>query len=63
MRQNHDTHRDRLIVFGATRSQGKPDAPHPLLGAAGGNFQRVLSERTVRTDRAFVAKGNSTKPV
>jgi uncharacterized protein len=58
MRQKPDTHRDRLIVFGRYPVPGKTKTRLiPLLGAArAADFQRVLAERTVRTDRAFVAR-------
>ena len=58
MRQKQDTHRDRLIVFGRYPVPGQTKTRLiPLLGAArAADFQRVLAERTVRTDRAFVAR-------
>ena len=58
MRQKQNTHRDRLIVFGRYPVPGQTKTRLiPLLGAArAADFQRVLSERTVRTDRAFVAR-------
>ena len=58
MRQKHGTHPDRLVVFGRypVPRQTKTRLI-PLLGAArAADFQRVLTERTVRTDRAFVGR-------
>ena len=56
MGQKQATHRDRLIVFGRYPVPGQTKTRLiPLLGAArAADFQRVLAERTVRTDRAFV---------
>ena len=58
MRQKQDTHRDRLIVFGRYPVPGQTKTRLiPLLGAArAADFQRALTERTVRTDRAFVGR-------
>ena len=57
MRQNHGTHRDRLIIFGRYPVPGITKTRLiSLLGAArAADFQRALTERTVRTDRAFAA--------
>jgi rSAM/selenodomain-associated transferase 2/rSAM/selenodomain-associated transferase 1 len=58
MNSNQDHKRDRLIVFGRYPVPGQTKTRLiPLLGAArAADFQRVLAERTVRTDRAFVAR-------
>jgi hypothetical protein len=58
MRQNHGTHPDRLIVFGRYPVPGQTKTRLiPLLGAArAADFQRVLTERTVKTDRAFAGR-------
>jgi uncharacterized protein len=62
MRQNHGTHPDRLIVFGRYPVPGQTKTRLiSLLGAArAADFQRALTERTLRTDRAFVARQRIT---
>jgi rSAM/selenodomain-associated transferase 2/rSAM/selenodomain-associated transferase 1 len=58
MRQNHGTHRERLIVFGRYPVPGQTKTRLiSLLGEArAADFQRVLTERTVRTDREFARR-------
>jgi rSAM/selenodomain-associated transferase 2/rSAM/selenodomain-associated transferase 1 len=58
MRQKQDTHPDRLIVFGRYPAPGKTKTRLiPLLGAArAADFQRALTEKTVRTDKAFARR-------
>jgi uncharacterized protein len=58
MRQDHVTHPDRLIVFSRYPVPGQTKTRLiPLLGAArAADFHRVLTESTVRTDRAFAGR-------
>ena len=58
MRQKQGIHRDRLIVFGRYPAPGQTKTRLiPLLGTArAADFQRALTERTVRTDRAFAGR-------
>ena len=58
MRQNHGNPLDRLIVFGRYPVPGQTKTRLiPLLGSArAADFQRVLTEKTMRMDKAFVAR-------
>jgi hypothetical protein len=58
MGQKHRIYRDRLIAFGRYPVPGQTKTRLiPLLGAArAADFQRALTEKTVKTDRAFARR-------